>query len=107
MCSSEEVGKAFRTIFERLKESEFGTGNNELPHTCNNCKYCHGVEGYDQQCGMTYCVHSWCDKDRSLMDSWKDRNNLNSHYSVPCEHFEYGKGQYDKMSEKEIRRCGI
>ena len=56
---------------------------------------------------MTYCVHSWCDKDRNLMDSWKDRNNLNSHYLVPCEHFEYGKGQYDKMSEKERRRYGI
>ena len=56
---------------------------------------------------MTYCVHSWCDKDRNLMDSWKDRNNLNYHYSVPCEYFEYGKGQYDKMSEKERRRCGI
>ena len=107
MYSGEEVGKALRTILNRLKETNFETDNNELPHTCNNCKYCHGVEGYDQQWGMTYCVHSWCDKDRNLMDSWKDRNNLNSHYLVPCEHFEYGNGKYDKMSEKERRRCGI
>ena len=49
MSSSEEIGKALRTISKRLKEADFETGNNELPHTCNNCKYCHGVEGYDQQ----------------------------------------------------------
>lgn len=44
MYSSEEIGKAFRTILNRLKEVNSETDNNELPHTCNNCKYCHGVE---------------------------------------------------------------
>ena len=53
---------------------------------------------------MTYCIHSWCDKDRNLMDSWKDRNNLNSHYLVPCEHFEYGNGKYDKNERKRKKK---
>ena len=38
MYSSEEIGKALRTILKRLKESGFETGSNELPNTCNNCK---------------------------------------------------------------------
>ena len=40
------------------------------------------------------------------MDSWKNRG-LNSHYMIPCEHFEHGKGKYDKMSDKERRECGL
>ena len=104
MYSSEEIGKALRTISKRLKEADFGTENNELPHTCNNCKYCHGVEGYDQQWGMTYCVHSWCDKDKTLMDSWGNNKN---HYIEPCRHFEQGDGIYEEMSRKEKRKLGL
>lgn len=107
MSFAENTGAAFKKILERLKETESETiTKEELPHTCNNCKHCHGEEGYDQQWGMTYCVHSWCDKDRNLMDSWKNRG-LDSHYMIPCEHFEYGKGKYDKMSDKERRECGL
>lgn len=105
MSFAENVGSALKKILERLNEvSKETIVKEELSHTCNNCKHCHGEEGYDQQYGMTYCVHSWCDKDRGLMDSWRDRG-LNSHYMIPCEHFEYGEGKYDKMSDKERREC--
>lgn len=104
---SERIAQAFKTILNRLQETNSERISKEdLPHICSNCKFQHGVEGYDQQWGRTYCIHSWCDKDRNLMDSWNDKS-LNSHYSIPCEYFEYGEGKYDRMSEKERRRCGI
>ena len=108
MYSANEAGKALKTITERLRKInlEQKPQAKELPHTCNNCKYCHGKEGYDQQWGMTYCVHSWCDKDRNLMDSWRDKG-IDSHYMTPCEHFEYGEGKYDRMTERERKKCGL
>ena len=96
MCSTEEMSKALKVLLDRIKKHSLDKEKMEKSHTCNNCKYCHGVEGYDQQWGMTYCVHSWCDKDKNLMDSWKDGNITTSHYLVPCDFFEHGEGQYDK-----------
>lgn len=45
MSFAENTGAAFKKILERLKETESETiTKEELPHTCNNCKHCHGIE---------------------------------------------------------------
>ncbi len=72
----------------------------EYTRTCGNCKCCHIVKEYDQEWGMYYCVHSWCDKDRGLMDTWE---NNTTHYVTPCKYFEYGGGRYDKVNENECK----
>ena len=101
MNSSEDVGKAFKTLLERLRNKQ-NDKPKEYPHTCHNCKFCIGQEGYDQQWGMTYCIHSWCEK--GLMDSWEKGIN---HYTTPCSEFEEGNGKYIKMTDREKRRIGI
>lgn len=75
-----------------------------IAHICSNCKYCHGVEGYDQQWGMFYRCHCWCDKDRNRMDTWDKTKEGHWMSSNPCELFEEGKGQYDEIPAKEKER---
>lgn len=99
MNETEKVGNAFKIILKRLQEdNNIKIEEKNLPHTCNNCKYCHGIEGYNQEWGTTYCVQSWCDKDINLMDSIKKNND---HYIIPCDYFEAGKGKYDKINERK------
>ena len=98
--SSEDVGKAFKAILERLNNVQ-NDKPKERTHICSNCKFCIGQEGYDQQWGMMYCIHSWCEK--GLMDSYKNK----SHYTTPCSEFEEGNGKYIKMTDREKRRIGI
>ncbi len=105
MNNNEEIGKAFKIISERLKV-ELNKPKEILPisHTCNNCKYRHSVEMYDQQWGRFTVGHSWCEKDKTLMDSYDFtygvRGNLN-HYMDDCSYFEEGKGIFDEISDKE------
>ena len=40
------------------------------------------------------------------MDSWRDKG-IDSHYMTPCEHFEHGEGKYDRMTERERKKCGL
>ena len=100
------VGNAFKEIIKRLSNETQHTDNTRktITHTCNNCKYCHGQEGYDYQWGMIRCVHSWCDKDKTLMDSWGNNKN---HYIESCSYFEQGEGIYEEMSQKEKRKLGL
>ena len=99
--SSEDVGKALRTILDRINSTQHEI-QKERPHTCNNCKFRIGQEGYDQQWGRMYCIHSWCEK--GLMDSWEKGI---SHYTTPCSEFEEGNGKYIKMTDREKRSLGI
>lgn len=108
--SGEDIGKALKLLSDRLRESIEYEKTRPSPaivrHTCNNCKYRHGVEMYDQQWGRFICGHSWCDRDKSLMDSYDFdetcRGNL-THYMDECEYFEEGNGIYEEIPEEEKR----
>lgn len=106
MENSKIVGNAFKEIIKRLSNETQNTDvtPKTITHTCNNCKYCHRQEGYDYQWGMIYCVHSWCDKDKTLMDSWGNNKN---HYIESCSYFEQGEGIYEEMSREEKRKLGL
>ena len=52
--------------------------------------------------GMTYCIHSWCEK--GLRDSWKKEINR---CMTSCSEFEEGNGKYIKMTDREKRSLGI
>lgn len=94
-------------ILKRLKKiDEDGNNNKEPKHICTNCKYRNMKEGYDQQWGRFLVVKNWCGKDRELMDTFYDHGN-GKHFSEPCTYFEFGEGEYHKMSEKEKRKLGI
>ncbi len=105
VVSSKEAGKALKTISQRLKEFDFKSIE-EIPnsHTCGNCKYRVGEEGYDQQWGMTYCVHNWCEK--GLMDSW-DKKKPDYWIVEGCSEYEEGEGKYIRMPDKERKRLGV
>ena len=89
-----DKGTALKIISKRLTQFNDSLETIEISKCCQNCKYAHGVEGYDQQWGMYYCFQSWCDKDKSLMDTEKGNNK---HYLTECPQFVQGKGQYDRM----------
>lgn len=103
MQKCQDVGEALKTILNRINNIK-DNQDIEITHTCFNCKYRHGQEGYNQQWGMFYCIHNWCDKDRKLMDSWE--NNC-KHFGESCDFFEEGCGTYNKLTDKEKRRMGI
>lgn len=53
---SEEVGKAFRLVLERLRKIDKEENNNKEPkHICTNCKYRNMKKGNDQQWGRFFC----------------------------------------------------
>lgn len=112
MSSGENIGKALKMLSDRLRESiEYDKAHPSpavMSRTCNNCKYHHGVEMYDQQWGRFICGHSWCDKDKSLMDSWDFdyetcHGNL-THYLKECDYFEEGTGVYEEIPEEEKQK---
>ena len=106
MENSKVVGNAFKEIIKRLSDKTQHTDNTHktITQTCNNCKYCHRQEGYDYQWEMICCTHSWCDKDKTLMDSWGNNKN---HYIEPCRYFEQGEGINEEMSQEEKRKLGL
>lgn len=99
---SEDIGKAFKIILERLRETNKEQNNEPLPNNCCNCKYRHGEEYYDQQWGRFFCGHNWCDKDRSLMDTgvYNLKHGVGHEFISNCAYYEEGKGQYDEMKDK-------
>lgn len=100
----EEVGKAFRVIYERMKNQDDPFTTPNVIKTCYWCKYNHGVEGYDQEWGRFLCIRHYCDRNKNLMDTYRSKDKYDN---FECQYFEYGEGQYDKMSEKEKKILGL
>ena len=91
----EYVGRAIKTVLERLKNFEKESESEPLPHTCMHCKYRHMEEGYDQEWGRFFIVRNYCDKDKNLMNTFYSSGN-GEHFTKPCDYFKQGKGTYEK-----------
>jgi hypothetical protein len=99
---NDDIGKAFKTILERLREANKEQNNEPLPINCCNCKYRHGEEYYDQQWGRFFCGHNWCDKDKKLMDTgtYNSLHGEGHDFINNCQYYEEGNGQYDEIKDK-------
>lgn len=99
-----DVGDAFRTILDRLKNNKIDDTINltkEYKHDgtadCLNCKYCIRYEYYDGQWGM-FKYDKKCSAGVFVIIDGK----INP-WSMPCDKFEYGKPKIESMTDEEKR----